>query len=72
SRHCYIDPIMADHCELDIATQTHWAKLIFLNQASLEQPPNNLTFDHKHTKQARVSQNSLSNAPPIHFHLSGV
>ncbi|KAJ3978691.1 hypothetical protein F5890DRAFT_1479140 [Lentinula detonsa] len=27
-RHCYIDPITADHRELDIATQTRWAKLI--------------------------------------------
>ncbi|KAJ3738507.1 hypothetical protein DFH05DRAFT_1464590 [Lentinula detonsa] len=51
-RHCYIDPITADHRELDIATQTRWAKLIFLNQASLERPPNNLIFDHKHTKRA--------------------
>ncbi|KAJ3979368.1 hypothetical protein F5890DRAFT_1393553, partial [Lentinula detonsa] len=70
--HCYIDPITADHRELDIATQTHWAKLIFLNQASLERLPNNLIFDHKHTKRAHVSQNSSSNAPPIHVHLNGV
>ncbi|RPD52197.1 hypothetical protein L227DRAFT_617931 [Lentinus tigrinus ALCF2SS1-6] len=44
--HCYVPPINGDHVLLDIAKLTLWAKKMFLNQATLYQPPEVLGFDH--------------------------
>lgn len=73
-KHCYVNPISADHEAQDIYKLSLWAKKIFLGEATYERPPETVSFDHV-AKRRRTLGSSLSasestsNVPAIHVHL---
>ncbi|GBE86875.1 hypothetical protein SCP_1001170 [Sparassis crispa] len=60
-RWCFISPINSEHKFLDIFAITLWAKQMLLGDATLQNPPESVFFDHTR-KKPRLSRNSVASA----------
>ncbi|KZP17770.1 hypothetical protein FIBSPDRAFT_956878 [Athelia psychrophila] len=59
-----------EHIELNVFTLTLWARKMVTNEATLEEPPNILSFDRCPTKKPQASGSSLVAPIEIHNHIS--
>ncbi|KZP22978.1 hypothetical protein FIBSPDRAFT_889874 [Athelia psychrophila] len=69
---CYVDRIKPDdHIPLDIFKLTLWAKKIFFGDATLQNPPSELSFDHV-PKKRKMAASTKPNATPVQVNITNV